>query len=229
MGLRFHRSIKLLPGIRLNFGKRGISASIGVRGAHVTYGPSGTRTTVGLPGTGLSYTRLEKPHHGPPVRTAAEAPNGFAASPGSAGRGVLWIGLIVVVLVVAIGRLTTPAPPPQATLPQPAQTAAQAAAQAAENDNAAETKRAVYGVAQIRHIVANSGTLKLTRVTVMPNGATCYQLRLKNSRGVAYVRTAVLDGMVLKASGSMGFTERWNDVCAHGGGRDITSAVLPAI
>ena len=39
MGFRFHRSIRLLPGIRLNFGKRGISASIGVRGAHVTYGP----------------------------------------------------------------------------------------------------------------------------------------------------------------------------------------------
>ena len=54
MGFRFHRSIKLLPGIRLNFGKRGISTSIGVRGAHVTFGKTGTRTTVGLPGSGLS-------------------------------------------------------------------------------------------------------------------------------------------------------------------------------
>jgi hypothetical protein len=229
MGLRFHRSIKLLPGIRLNFGKRGISTSIGVRGAHVTYGPSGTRTTVGLPGTGLSYTHLEKPHHGRPVRTAAEAPTGSAASPGSAGRGFLWIGLIVVVLVVAVGRLTTHAPPLQATLPQPVQTATQMAAQAAENEKAAETKRAVDGLAQIRHTVANSGSLKIPRVTVMPNGATCYQLRLKNSRGVAYVRTAVMDGMVLKVSGSVGFTELWNDVCAHGGGRDVTSAVLQAI
>jgi uncharacterized protein DUF4236 len=33
MGFRFHRSLKILPGIRLNFGKRGISTSIGVRGA----------------------------------------------------------------------------------------------------------------------------------------------------------------------------------------------------
>src|ERR1700722_477483 len=30
MGFRFRRSIKLLPGIRLNFGKRGISTSISV-------------------------------------------------------------------------------------------------------------------------------------------------------------------------------------------------------
>jgi hypothetical protein len=59
MGFRFRRSIKLFPGLRLNFGKRGISASIGVRGAHVTYGPTGTRTTVGLPGSGLSYTHFD--------------------------------------------------------------------------------------------------------------------------------------------------------------------------
>ena len=29
MGFRFRRSIKILPGIRLNFGKRGVSTSIG--------------------------------------------------------------------------------------------------------------------------------------------------------------------------------------------------------
>jgi hypothetical protein len=56
MGFRFHRSINLLPGIRINLGKRGLSTSIGVRGAHVTFGETGTRTTVGLPGSALSYT-----------------------------------------------------------------------------------------------------------------------------------------------------------------------------
>jgi hypothetical protein len=56
------RSIKILPGVRFNFGKRGVSTSVGVRGAHVTFGKAGTRTTVGLPGSGLSYTHLEKPH-----------------------------------------------------------------------------------------------------------------------------------------------------------------------
>ena len=70
MGFRFHRSVKLFPGLRLNFGKRGISASIGVRGAHVTYGPTGTRTTVGLPGSGLSYTHAVSRTSGPPCWTA---------------------------------------------------------------------------------------------------------------------------------------------------------------
>ena len=56
MGFRFRRSMKLIPGVRLNFGKRGVSVSMGPRGAKLTVGPTGTRATVGLPGTGLSYT-----------------------------------------------------------------------------------------------------------------------------------------------------------------------------
>jgi len=55
MGLRFHRSISLLPGVRLNFGKRGMSTTIGPRGASVNTGPRGTYANLGLPGSGLSY------------------------------------------------------------------------------------------------------------------------------------------------------------------------------
>lgn len=58
MGFRFRRSVRLFPGVRLNFGKRGVSASVGVRGAHVTVGRTGVRTTVGIPGTGVSYTNF---------------------------------------------------------------------------------------------------------------------------------------------------------------------------
>ncbi len=57
MGFRFRRSVKILPGVRLNLGKKGISVSIGPRGAKLTVGPSGTRATVGIPGTGISYTK----------------------------------------------------------------------------------------------------------------------------------------------------------------------------
>jgi hypothetical protein len=56
MAFRFHRSFRILPGVRLNLSKSGLSASLGIRGAHVTVGAKGTRTSVGLPGTGLSYT-----------------------------------------------------------------------------------------------------------------------------------------------------------------------------
>ena len=62
MGLMFRRSIRLLPAVRINLGRRGLSATIGVRGAGVTLGPRGTHLNVGLPGTGLSYrTRLDAP------------------------------------------------------------------------------------------------------------------------------------------------------------------------
>jgi Protein of unknown function (DUF4236) len=227
MGFRFHRSVRLFPGLRLNFGKHGISASIGVRGAHVTYGPTGTRTTVGIPGSGLSYTHLEKPHREiRAIPTTAEPPTDPTASPGSAQRGVLWMGLIVIAIVIAIGRMTSPAPAQLSTPPQTvAQTAARVA-RAAEDEQLAETNRAALGLAQIRHAVANSNTLKLSRVTVMPTDTICYQIHLRNSHGVAYVRTAVMDGTVLSTSGSGGFIALWNRLCARpSGGRDITAEV----
>ena len=61
MGFRFRRSFRILPGFRLNIGRRGMSASVGVRGAHITLGNGRTRQTAGLPGSGLSYTRVLKP------------------------------------------------------------------------------------------------------------------------------------------------------------------------
>ncbi len=54
MALRFRRSIRLAPGLRLNLGKRGMSISTGVRGASMNFGPRGIYGNVGIPGTGLS-------------------------------------------------------------------------------------------------------------------------------------------------------------------------------
>jgi hypothetical protein len=99
MGFRFRRSIRVLPGVRVNFGKRGISTSIGVRGAHVTFGKTGTRTTVGLPGSGISYTHLDKPNHARPAPPPTPSPD---ATPGDPWRGILWIALIIVMLLSAV-------------------------------------------------------------------------------------------------------------------------------
>ena len=38
MGWSFRESVKILPGIRLNFSRRGVGASIGVRGLHLGFG-----------------------------------------------------------------------------------------------------------------------------------------------------------------------------------------------
>lgn len=56
MGWKFRRSIKILPGVRVNIGKKGItSTTIGRRGASVNIGKKGAHANVGLRGTGLSY------------------------------------------------------------------------------------------------------------------------------------------------------------------------------
>ncbi|HJP89039.1 MAG TPA: DUF4236 domain-containing protein [Candidatus Limnocylindrales bacterium] len=54
MGVRFRRSIKIAPGIKLNVTKTGLGLTAGVRGAHYSVHSSGRRTvSVGVPGTGL--------------------------------------------------------------------------------------------------------------------------------------------------------------------------------
>ncbi len=103
VGFRFRRSIRIFPGLRLNLGKRGVSASIGVRGAHVTVGPTGTRTTVGLPGSGVSYTTMSRPHHEAPGADA-ETPASDAADADADAQphAVRWWVLIALLVVCAI-------------------------------------------------------------------------------------------------------------------------------
>lgn len=55
--MRFRKSIKLLPGVRVNLSNSGISTSAGPKGASVNLKPGrNSRATVSLPGTGLSHT-----------------------------------------------------------------------------------------------------------------------------------------------------------------------------
>ena len=55
MGFRFRKSIKLLPGVRANISKSGVSTTLGPRGASIGIGKQGTFLNIGIPGTGLSY------------------------------------------------------------------------------------------------------------------------------------------------------------------------------
>lgn len=57
MWLRFRKSIKIAPGVKLNINKKSCSVTVGKRGAHYTINSKGKHTaSVGIPGTGLSYT-----------------------------------------------------------------------------------------------------------------------------------------------------------------------------
>ena len=100
MGFRFRKTIKLFPGVKLNFSRSGVSTSIGGPGATINISKHGTRGTVGIPGTGVSYSEnLSKPEHPQPVATTdlvQEQEDGMSMS-----ALLLWglLGLFVFLLV----------------------------------------------------------------------------------------------------------------------------------
>jgi hypothetical protein len=54
-GFRYRKSLRILPGLRLNLSKAGVSSvTIGVPGLSVNLGSSGAYLNTGLPGTGLA-------------------------------------------------------------------------------------------------------------------------------------------------------------------------------
>jgi hypothetical protein len=52
---RFRKTFSILPGVRINLSKTGVSSSLGGHGATVNVGKNGPTVTLGVPGTGLSY------------------------------------------------------------------------------------------------------------------------------------------------------------------------------
>ena len=61
MGLRFRKTISLLPGVRLNVSKSGIGVSAGIPGLRGSINTSGRVTgTASIPGTGISYVKTKK-------------------------------------------------------------------------------------------------------------------------------------------------------------------------
>ena len=57
MAMKFRKSIKLAPGVRLNLGKSSAGLSIGGKGLRYSINTRGRKTTtVGIPGTGISYS-----------------------------------------------------------------------------------------------------------------------------------------------------------------------------
>ena len=82
---RFRRRIKLLPGVRLNLSKTGVSTSIGRHCATINIRGDRAKTTVGIPGTGLSYS--EQQRIGAAVPTGTSRPRVCVGSYCGASRG----------------------------------------------------------------------------------------------------------------------------------------------
>jgi len=97
MGFRFQKRIKILPGLRLNVSKTGISWTVGTRGASVTSRDGNLTGNVGLPGTGVSYRkRIDFPD-------AEVESQDQPVKPASSGKPS-WLPLLIVLVIgIVIG------------------------------------------------------------------------------------------------------------------------------
>lgn len=89
MALRFRKSIKVAPGVRLNISKKSIGVSAGVKGYRKSINSSGRVTTsIGVPGTGVSYvtTKNAKKSGNPSISARSTASPSSASDTGSVSR-----------------------------------------------------------------------------------------------------------------------------------------------
>lgn len=112
MSLRFRKSIKVAPGVKVNFNKKSASVTVGGKRAHITKNTAGrTTTSVNLPVKGLSYVDVKtnkKPGNAPvapegyavsasvaPAKEPVQKVKIIAAEPPAVGTGILG-GIIVI-------------------------------------------------------------------------------------------------------------------------------------
>lgn len=96
MGFRFRKIFRLVPGVRLNLSKGGISTSVKPRGATFNFGARGTRFTAGLPGSGMFYSWF-KGHRG-----NAPVPISDMGETTTPPRDRGWCGCLVLVAVIFV-------------------------------------------------------------------------------------------------------------------------------
>jgi hypothetical protein len=86
MGWRFRKSFKVIPGLRLNLSKSGLSASIGGAPVTLNIGQHGLMGTVSIPGTGISYRQhfaSEANPHAPNLPSQPDPPFILPSLPGA--------------------------------------------------------------------------------------------------------------------------------------------------
>lgn len=117
MGLRFRKSIKIAPGVRLNIGKKSVGISAGVKGARVSVNSSGRVTkSVGIPGTGLSYVTTSKiggssqsdkePPNSTPVSAPDPQPSAPQPSPQKRYTGIKILSIVLIALGLLLSIAT---------------------------------------------------------------------------------------------------------------------------
>lgn len=97
MAMRFRRSTKIAPGVKVNLSKKNVGVTVGTKGAHYSVNSSGRKTTtVGVPGTGVSFVDVSSKKGGDSAQVTAE--------PRPVSKGVYIAMLIVAILwTIALG------------------------------------------------------------------------------------------------------------------------------
>lgn len=102
MGLIFRRSVKILPGLKVNFGKKGTSVTVGTKGAHMTYGKGRKTASIGVPGTGVYYRKTVSTKENTPINAAysgqQQIPQRTKAENQTWGFVFLVIGIVILLL-----------------------------------------------------------------------------------------------------------------------------------
>jgi hypothetical protein len=82
MSWRFRKTFKVVPGVKLNLTRHGLSATIGAAPFSLNVGPRGIYRNVSIPGTGLwNRERLDLPSSQPPGYPAAYRPRRRSPAP----------------------------------------------------------------------------------------------------------------------------------------------------
>jgi hypothetical protein len=139
MTLRFRQSIRIAPGVRLNFSKTGVSASIGGSPLTLNIGRRGVKGTASAPGTGLSFSKTasfaDLKHDDSQAQTAP-----LPIEEAGEGGSLVQIALLILVLAAAVWGVVAyfSGPVPEtATIQQPPPAAAEPSPKAAPH----QTKR----------------------------------------------------------------------------------------
>lgn len=91
MGIRFRKSVKIAPGVKINFNKKSISTTIGGKGVHHTVSSTGKKTSsVGIPGTGLYYTKTSGGSKKPNSNVTGDTNSYTSVPPEDNNNGQKW-------------------------------------------------------------------------------------------------------------------------------------------
>ena len=113
MGLKFQKSIKVAPGVKLNLNTNSTSVTIGTKGAHYTVNSNGKKTTsASIPGTGLSYvsttggskkqgTKTNKKATSKTASTTKTNSSAGSSKKKGCGTYLLWILIICLALIAS--------------------------------------------------------------------------------------------------------------------------------